>query len=113
MGYLEFSDYQVAKHCFYLINKHGYFRMLARNKRFFIATKDKKFVQDAEKVYLARRKANTPALSFDIKHGIITSGQSEIIVHTVECGHGTGSHSDLVCLIEELNKRFPKTAKTQ
>ena len=109
MGYLEFSDYQVAKHCFYLINKSDLLKSLSRKKRFFIITKDKRFMQDAEKVYLARKKPNTPALGFDFKLGIISCGPIELVVHTVLSGSGTGGHAeDLSSLIEELNKRFPK-----
>lgn len=107
IGFLRFSDFQVILHCFYLIKKRKMFQQAAKNGKFFIITKDKKFLYDAEKVWQEKKKANTnPNLGFNTDE--VFWGSFKIRVHTISCkNYGVDGHDDLICTIKDLNKIFP------
>ncbi len=104
--FMIFSDFQMVLHCFYLIQKTERFREISENGRFFIVTKDQKFLQDAEKVWRERKKsANSPNLIFDQDKGLASWGPLKLFIHTVRCkNYGTNGHHDLACAVEGLNK---------
>lgn len=106
IGFLRFSDFQIVLHCFYLIKKQKRFQQAAKNGRFFIITKDKKFLYDAEKVWREKKKAKTsPRLRFDSSD--VHWDQWRIRVLTVPSKDGCDYEHDLAYIIETLNKIFP------
>lgn len=106
MDFTRFYDFQVILHCFYLIRNNKSCLRLAEKGRFFLITKDRTFLRDAEKEWKDRIKAKTqPKLSFNPKS--VSCGQYVIKIIEVDCKNfGTDKHDDVECVVEEVNKQI-------
>ncbi len=103
IDFLCFYDFQIVLHCLFLIQKSATFRRLVESGNFIIVTKDRKFLEDARKMWLARSNKKThPKLDFGPDS--ISWGKYKIMVKLIRCkNYGTDKDDDLRCLIREMN----------
>lgn len=101
-------DYQVILHFLYFIFQK---RVPGpKNSKFVIVTKDKKFLQSAQKEWQEKAKKKTrPHLSFG--SNFVRNGKTVIYVECIESkAYGLDRYDDRMAIIEHLNLRFEQRA---
>lgn len=103
---MHFSDRQIILHCFHLIKSNDVMKIAAESGRFFIVTKDKNFLKDAQKNNKpSKRNHKTfPALGFGFN--FVECDGSNIRILEVNCSFKAdicGNPDDAYCAICRLN----------
>jgi hypothetical protein len=120
IGFVRFSDLQVVLHLIYFITRNKIHRILSKNCRFIIVTRDKKFFESVRAEWDRKKKPRTePQLEFDQDHkeikvttSIPTSKKGENItmeaiieIVTINGGdHGQKAEEELPIAIKTINE---------
>lgn len=107
--FLRFSDFQVILHCVFLILHNKKYHRVAENGGFFIVTKDRKFLKDAENVWKEKARPKTrPKLTFhfiDDRNGSVAWNGFKIFVKVIDCkNYGTNSDEDIGRIVSEISR---------
>ena len=105
---VQLFDFQVILHFLYFIAQNRVPR--PKNSKFVIITKDKKFLQSAEKEWRAKKKKHTkPKLTFG--PNFVRNGKILIYVKCIESkAYGSDRYDDRAAVIDQLNRQFGQTA---
>lgn len=101
-------DFQVILHFLYFIFQN---RVPGpKNSKYVIVTKDKKFIQSAQKEWQQKAKKKTrPRLNFG--SNFVRNGKMVICVECIESKtYGSNRYDDRAAIIEQLNRRFGQKA---
>lgn len=101
-------DFQVILHFLYFIFQN---RVPGpKNSKFVIVTKDKKFLQSAQKEWQEKAKKKTrPRLCFG--SNFVKNGKIKIYVECIDSNpYGSDRYDDRMAIIEQLNRRFEQRA---